>query len=137
DETVSLSSFAGQHVVVYFYPRADTPGCTSEACEFRDNWGRYDDAGVPVVGISDDPVSELAAFKDKYNLPFDLLSDAGGEVATAYESYDEQEITGELMDVTLRNTYVIGPDGTITAAFEGVDPEGHADEVLAAIEDAA
>jgi peroxiredoxin Q/BCP len=133
-ETVASADFDDRHVVVYFYPRADTPGCTAEACDFRDNWGRYADAGVPVLGVSDDPVEDLADFAEKYDLPFDLLSDADGEVATAYESYGEREIMGDVMDVTFRNTYVLGPDGTVEAAFEGVDPEGHADEVLAAIE---
>jgi peroxiredoxin Q/BCP len=133
-DDVALSEFDGQHVVVYFYPRADTPGCTTEACDFRDNWDRYADADVPVLGVSDDPVEDLADFAEKYDLPFDLLSDADGEVATAYESYGEREIMGDVMDVTFRNTYVLGPDGTIEAAFEGVDPEGHADEVLATIE---
>lgn len=136
-DTVSLGDFDDQYVVVYFYPRADTPGCTMEACEFRDNWDRYEDAGIPVLGISDDPVDDLDDFSSDYGLPFDLLSDTDGEVARAYESYGEREIMGDLMDVTDRNTYVVGPDGTIEAAFEGVDPDGHADEVLAAIEDAA
>jgi len=136
-DAVALSDFDDQYVVVYFYPRADTPGCTMEACEFRDNWDRYEDAGVPVLGVSDDPVADLADFREKYDLPFDLLSDDGGEVATAYESYGEREIMGDVADVTFRNTYVVGPDGTVEAAFEGVDPDGHADEVLAAIEDAA
>ena len=133
-EHVALSDFDDRHVVVYFYPRADTPGCTKEACDFRDNWERYEDAGVPVLGVSDDPVEDLADFQEKYDLPFDLLSDAGGEVATAYESYGERDVMGDVMEVTFRNTYVVAPDGSIAAAFEGVDPEGHADEVLAAIE---
>jgi peroxiredoxin Q/BCP len=131
---VALSEFRGRHVVVYFYPRADTPGCTKEACGFRDEWHRYEDADVAVLGISDDPVEDLDDFADKYDLPFDLLSDAGGEVATTYDSYGEREIMGDVMEVTFRNTYVVGPDGDIAAAFEGVNPEDHADEVLAAIE---
>jgi len=133
-ERVALSDFDDRYVVVYFYPRADTPGCTKQACDFRDNWERYADAGVPVLGVSDDPVEDLADFQEKYDLPFDLLSDADGEVATAYDSFGERDVMGDVMDVTFRNTYVVGPDGSIAAAFEGVDPEGHADEVLAAIE---
>jgi len=132
-ETVSLSDYEGEHVVVYFYPRADTPGCTTEACSFRDRWTDYEDHGVTVLGVSDDPVEDLADFKAKYDLPFDLLSDAGGEVATAYDSYGEREIMGDVMDVTFRNTFVVGPDGDVVAVFEGVDPEEHADEVLAAV----
>ncbi|MFB6120211.1 MAG: peroxiredoxin [Halobacteriaceae archaeon] len=123
-ESVALSDFADQYVVVYFYPRADTPGCTTEACEFRDEWNRYEAAGVTVLGLSDDPVTDLADFAEKYDLPFDLLSDADGSVARAYDAYD---------DGVSRNTYVVGPEGTVVAAFEDVDPEGHADEVLAAI----
>ncbi|MXR22157.1 peroxiredoxin [Halobacterium bonnevillei] len=133
-DVVSLSEHAGQYVVVYFYPRADTPGCTTEACSFRDRWSDYEARDVPVFGISDDPVEDLKDFARKYDLPFDLLSDDGGEVATTYDSYGEREIMGDVMDVTFRNTYVVGPDGDIVAAFEGVDPEEHADEVLAVID---
>ncbi|MFB6271137.1 MAG: thioredoxin-dependent thiol peroxidase [Halobacterium sp.] len=133
-ETVSLSEYDGQYVVVYFYPRADTPGCTKEACSFRDRWGDYEERDVPVFGISDDPVDDLKDFAEKYDLPFDLLSDADGEVASAYDSYGEREIMGDVQEVTLRNTYVVGPEGDIVAAFEGVDPEEHADEVLAVID---
>jgi peroxiredoxin Q/BCP len=133
-DPVALSAYRGQHVVVYFYPRADTPGCTAQACSFRDEWSRYENADVAVLGVSDDPVEDLDDFADKYDLPFELLSDANGEVATTYDSYGEREIMGDVMDVTFRNTYVVGPEGDIVAAFEGVDPEGHADDVLAAIE---
>ncbi|WP_336037025.1 peroxiredoxin [Halobacterium yunchengense] len=133
-EPVALSDFDGQHVVVYFYPRADTPGCTTEACGFRDRWRDYREREVTVLGVSDDPVADLADFAAKYDLPFDLLSDADGAVAAAYDSYGEREVAGETREVTLRNTYVVGPDGTVAAAFEGVDPEAHADEVLDALD---
>ncbi|MFC3478850.1 thioredoxin-dependent thiol peroxidase [Halobacterium litoreum] len=132
-EPVALSDYDDEYVVVYFYPRADTPGCTTEACSFRDRWSDYEEHGVTVLGVSDDSVEDLAAFKSKYDLPFDLLSDAGGEVATAYDSYGEREIAGDLLEVTFRNTFVVGPDGDVVAVFEGVDPEEHADEVLAAV----
>ncbi|WP_232688250.1 thioredoxin-dependent thiol peroxidase [Halobacterium zhouii] len=133
-ETVALSDYDDQYVVVYFYPRADTPGCTTEACSFRDRWGEYEDRGVAVLGISDDPVSDLADFAAEYNLPFELLSDEDGSIATQYDSYGEKNMFGDTFDGTFRNTYVVGPDGTIVAAFEGVDPEEHADEVLAALD---
>jgi peroxiredoxin Q/BCP len=133
-EPVSLSDHDGQYVVVYFYPRADTPGCTKEACSFRDRWSDYEDRDVPVFGISDDPVEDLQDFAQKYDLPFDLLSDDGGDVAAAYDSWGERDIMGDVMEVTFRNTYVVGPDGDIVAAFEGVDPEDHADEVLAVVD---
>ena len=134
-EKVALDDFEGQHLVVYFYPRADTPGCTTEACGFRDEWGRYEDADAAVVGISDDPVDDLADFAADYDLPFDLLSDEDGAVSSAYDSYGEKNVFGNVVDGVFRNTYVVGPDGDIVAVFEGVDPEGHADEVLAAITD--
>jgi peroxiredoxin Q/BCP len=133
-EPVALSEFDGQYVVVYFYPRADTPGCTTEACSFRDNWEAYESRDVPVLGVSDDPVEDLADFAEKYDLPFDLLSDEDGEVASAYGSYGEKNVFGNEVVGVFRNTYVVGPDGDIVAAFEGVDPEEHAEEVLEVID---
>lgn len=132
-EPVSLEEFAGNHVVLYFYPRADTPGCTTEACSFRDNWDAYAEENVDVLGISDDPVADIAEFKDKYDLPFDLLSDEDGSVATLYDSYGEKVVFGNHVEGTFRNTFVVGPDGHIVAVFEGVDPEEHAEEVLSVI----
>jgi len=134
DDHVALSDFAGQYVVVYFYPRADTPGCTTEACSFRDSWSAYRDADIVVLGISDDPVSDLATFAQKYDLPFDLLSDGDGTVASQYDSYGEKNMFGNTFDGVFRNTYVVGPDGHVVATFEGVDPEEHAGEVLAVVE---
>lgn len=133
-ETVSLADFEGQPVVLYFYPRADTPGCTTEACSFRDTWEAYERRNVPVLGISDDPIEDLADFKDKYDLPFDLLSDGDGSVASAYDSYGEKMVFGNEVEGTFRNTFVVGEEGTIVNIFEGVDPEGHAEEVLSVIE---
>jgi len=133
-EPVSLSDHRGQYAVVYFYPRADTPGCTTEACSFRDNWDEYADRGVPVFGISDDPVEDLKDFAEKYDLPFDLLSDEDGSVSAAYDSYGEKNVFGNEVEGVFRNTYVVGPDGDIVAAFEGVDPDEHAEEVLAVID---
>ncbi len=129
-EPVALSDYDGQYVVVYFYPRADTPGCTTEACSFRDNWEEYEQRDVPVLGISDDPVEDLADFAQKYDLPFDLLSDEDGSVSSAYDSYGEKNVFGNEVEGVFRNTDVVGPDGDVVAAFEGVDPEEHADEVL-------
>lgn len=129
-EAVSLSDHAGRPVVVYFYPRADTSGCTTEARSFRDAWDEYADAGAVVLGISDDPVDDIAAFREKYELPFDLLSDPDGSVASAYDSYGEKTMYGNSFDGVFRNTYLVGPDGRIAAAYPKVDPEGHADEVL-------
>jgi peroxiredoxin Q/BCP len=129
-DPVSLSDFEGQYVVLYFYPEADTRGCTVEAKDFRDNWAAYEDADVAVLGISNDPVADLADFRGKYDLPFDLLSDEDGSVARQYESYGTADIGGEESEIALRNTYLVGPDGSIEAVYEDVDPEGHADRVL-------
>jgi peroxiredoxin Q/BCP len=133
-EPVALSDFDDEYAVVYFYPRADTPGCTTEACSFRDRWDDYEDRNVTVLGISDDPVEDLADFKEKYDLPFDLLSDEDGSVASQYDSYGEKNMFGNTFDGVFRNTFVVGPGGDIEAVFEGVDPEEHADEVLAVID---
>ncbi len=131
DELVRLSEFDG-HVIVYFYPRANTDGCTIEANEFNDALEGRDD--ISVVGISDDPVSDLATFAEEYDLEFDLLSDEEGEVATLYDSYGEKRMFGNVFDGVFRNTYVVGPEKTIDAAYEGVSPEGHAEAVLEDIE---
>jgi peroxiredoxin Q/BCP len=133
-ERVALSEFDGW-VVVYFYPRADTPGCTTEACGFRDAIDEFEARGVSVVGISDDPVSDLAAFAEEYDLPFDLLSDESGEVAEAYDSYGEKNMFGKTFDGVFRNTYVVAPDGTIARAYEDVSPENHAEGILLDLED--
>ena len=135
-DTVRLSDYEGQWVVVYFYPRANTEGCTIEACEFRDRKPAFEELDVPVLGISDDPVEDLEAFADDYDLNFHLLSDENGEVATLYESYGEKQMFGNTFDGVFRNTYVVGPDRTVEAVFEGVDPEGHAEEVLEVVSDA-
>ena len=135
EEPVSLADFRGRPVVVYFYPRADTPGCTTEACGFRDAWAEYQDRDVVVLGISDDPVADLADFAETYGLPFQLLSDPDGEVADAYGSYGEKNMFGRTFDGVFRNTYVVGSDGTIAAVYPGVDPEGHAEELLDHLDD--
>ena len=130
-EPVALSEFSGQTVVVYFYPRADTPGCTTQACSFRDSREDYAERDVVVLGISDDPVEDLQKFAEKYDLPFRLLSDESGKVAEAYDSYGEKNVFGNTVEGVFRNTYVIDEEGTIAAVYEGVDPEGHAEEILA------
>ncbi|MDY6817276.1 MAG: peroxiredoxin [Halobacteriales archaeon] len=130
-DPVALSDYSGERVVLYFYPRADTRGCTIEAKDFRDHWDAFVDADVTVLGISNDPVEDLAAFAEKYDLPFELLSDEDGAVASAYETYGTVEIDGETNEIALRNTYVIAPDGTIERVYEDVSPDGHAKEILA------
>jgi len=130
-EPVALEDLRGDYVVVYFYPRADTPGCTTEACGFRDNWERFAEADVAVLGVSDDPVEDLADFAEKHELPFHLLSDADGEVSAAYDSYGEKNVFGNVVEGVFRNTYLVGPDGDVVRAHKGVDPENHAEELLA------
>ncbi|WP_222918664.1 thioredoxin-dependent thiol peroxidase [Natrinema sp. SYSU A 869] len=135
-ETVTRSDFEGQRLVIYFYPRANTEGCTTEACGFNDTLPRLEDCDATVVGISDDSVDDIADFAADYDLKFDLLSDEFGEVATLYDSYGEKQMFGNTFDGVFRNTYVVDPDGQIEAVYESVSPDGHADEVLAALEPA-
>ena len=125
-DPVSLSDYRGRRVVLYFYPRADTPGCTTEACGFRDAWDDYADADVAVLGVSDD----LADFADEYDLPFELLADEDGTVASAYDSYGEKNMFGNTFDGVFRNTYVVDADGTVELVYEGVSPDDHAETVL-------
>jgi peroxiredoxin Q/BCP len=129
-EPVRLSDFEGQRVVLYFYPRADTPGCTKEACGFRDAWDAFEDHGITVLGVSNDSIEDLAAFKSRYDLPFTLLSDPDGDVASTYESYGTREIKGEEWEIAFRNTYLIDKDGRIEQIYENVSPEGHSKEIL-------
>ncbi|WP_135534294.1 thioredoxin-dependent thiol peroxidase [Halostella pelagica] len=129
-DPVSLSDFRGQRVVLYFYPRANTDGCTTEACGFRDNWAAFEDRDVAVIGISDDSVEDLKEFEQDHDLPVTLLSDERGEVATLYDSYGEKQMFGNTFDGVFRNTYVIDETGEIERSYEGVDPDGHADEIL-------
>jgi len=130
-EPVALSEFEGRKVVVYFYPRADTEGCTKEACSFRDAYEEFAERNVAVLGISDDPVEDLADFAEKHDLPIRLLSDESGEIASAYDSYGEKNMFGNTFDGVFRNTYVVDEEGRIAATYEDVDPEGHAEEILA------
>jgi peroxiredoxin Q/BCP len=129
-ETVTVDPRDARHTVVYFYPRADTPGCTAEACGFRDEWDAFEEADIAVVGVSDDPVEDLAPFAEKHDLPFTLLSDPDGEVASAYDSYGEKQMFGNTFDGVFRNTYVLDAEGTVVLAYEGVSPEDHAVEIV-------
>lgn len=122
-QRISLANFAGKQIVIlYFYPKADTPGCTKEACGFRDALAEYDKSNVAVLGISPDPVADIARFGDKYHLNFPLLADSDHSVAEKYGVWQ-----GKLQ----RTTFVIGKDGMILHVFENVKPQGHDQEVLA------
>ena len=120
--------------VVYFYPRADTPGCTTEACGFRDLYEEFAARDVGVFGISDDTVPALATFAEKYDLPIELLSDTDGDVARAYDSYGEKHLFGNVVEGVFRNTYLV-KDGTVVHAYEGVEPDDPASTVLADIDE--
>jgi thioredoxin-dependent peroxiredoxin len=122
---VTLSALRGQRVIVYFYPAAMTPGCTKEACDFRDSRSDLSGAGVTVLGISPDPPAKLAKFRDKEGLTFPLLSDPGRDVLRAYGAYGEKMMYGKTTVGVIRSTFVIGPDGTIEKAYYGVKATGH------------
>jgi len=123
--TVSLSDFAGRSVVVYFYPKAMTPGCTTQACDFRDARERFEDAGYAVVGISPDPPEKLARFVERDGVTFPLLSDPGHQVLEAYGAYGEKKNYGRTVVGVIRSTVVIGPDGVVTEARYSVRAKGH------------
>ncbi|MBX9601258.1 MAG: thioredoxin-dependent thiol peroxidase [Bryobacteraceae bacterium] len=128
-----LSAHAGRTVVLYFYPKSDTPGCTTEACEFRDEAGAFVKKGAVIVGISPDKVSAQAKFKTKYGLPFQLLADENHQAADAYGVWKEKSMYGKKYMGVERTTFVIGPDGRIARIFGKVKPKGHAAEVLSAV----
>jgi peroxiredoxin Q/BCP len=130
-ETIELAKFAGKKVVVlYFYPRADTPGCTKEACGFRDAHAEFDKAKVAVLGISPDPVEDVTSFANKFSLNFPLLADADHAIAEKYGVWQEKSMYGKKYMGVARTTFVIGKDGHIAHVFEKVKPEGHDLEVL-------
>jgi thioredoxin-dependent peroxiredoxin len=132
-ETISLSDFRGQTVVLYFYPRADTPGCTTQACGVRDHRANYEQAGAVVLGISPDPVSKVRAFADKYGLEFPLLADEDHSVSDAYGVWGEKSRYGRKYMGVERTTFIIGPDGVIREVMRRVKPAEHDDLVLGAL----
>jgi peroxiredoxin Q/BCP len=127
---VSLSDFAGRHVIVYFYPAAMTPGCTTEACEFTAARDPLDGAGYAVVGISPDPPAKLARFRESSDLTITLLSDPDRSVLSAYGAYGEKKNYGKTVMGVIRSTFVIGPDGRIERAWRNVKATGHVARVL-------
>jgi peroxiredoxin Q/BCP len=132
-ERLRLSDLRGRPLVLYFYPKDDTPGCTTEACGFRDAYDRFRERGAVVLGVSPDTEASHARFKDKYRLPFTLLADEDRDVARAYGVLVERERNGPKRLAIERSTFVIGPDGAVRKAMRGVRPEGHADEALTAL----
>jgi len=132
-EAVTLSSFRGAPVVLYFYPRDDTPGCTAQAIGIRDAWGEFQERGAVVLGVSPDSPKKHTGFREKYGLPFTLLADEDHAVAETYGVWVEKTFAGKKYMGVERSTFVIGPDGTLTKVMRRVKPDTHADEVLAAL----
>jgi peroxiredoxin Q/BCP len=132
-QKVALKEFAGTRVVLYFYPADDTPGCTKEACQFNDQLGQFRDLKVRVLGISPDGAAAHVAFRSKYHLTFDLLSDPNKKVTAKYGAFGEKMLYGKKVLGVIRSTFVIGPSGTIEHAWYAVHADGHAARVLAAL----
>jgi len=130
---VSLSDHAGSRLIIYFYPKAFTPGCTTQACDFRDNHQAFDQAGYRIVGISPDPVERLRSYRDEHHLPFPVLSDPDHAVAAAYGAWGVKKNYGKEYAGIIRSTFMIGPDGTVEKAWRNVKATGHAERVLAAV----
>ena len=130
---VSLSDFAGRNVILYFYPKDNTPGCNKEACSFRDRWDDFKEKGAVVLGVSTDGVKSHDKFADKFKLPFTLLADDEKRIVKAYGVYGPQTFMGIKYTGTSRVTFLIGPDGKIKKIWPAVKPAEHAAEVLAAL----
>jgi peroxiredoxin Q/BCP len=125
-----LADYRGKFVLLYFYPKDDTHGCTIEACNFRDDYSAYQEAGVVLLGASPDAVKSHQKFKNKYNLPFPLLTDEGHRTADHYGAWGPKKMMGRAYDGILRTTFLIDPDGVILKVFENVKPPNHSQEVL-------
>ena len=132
-DKVRLSTLRGKKVVLYFYPKDNTPGCTTEACEIRDRQPELLARGAVVLGISPDSVASHRKFKVKHDLPFVLLADPDHSVAAAYGAWGEKKMYGKVYEGILRTTFILGEDGTIERVFEKVKPKGHGDQVVQAI----
>jgi len=128
-----LADYAGHALVLYFYPKDDTPGCTTEACNFRDDYSAYEKAGVVILGVSPDSPASHAKFKEKYHLPYTLLADQGHKVCDLYGTWGPKKMMGRNFEGVLRTTFLIGPDGMIIKVFENVKPAEHSAEILEAL----
>ena len=133
-ESVTLSSLRGRPVVLYFYPKDDTPGCTAQACGIRDGWDGFAQRGAVVLGVSPDDVASHVKFKEKYGLPFTLLADEDHEVSEAYGTWVEKNMYGKRYMGVERSTFVIDADGTVARVMRKVKPDTHAGDVLAALD---
>jgi peroxiredoxin Q/BCP len=132
-EAVTLSSLRGNSIVLYFYPKDDTPGCTAQACGIRDAYADFERAGAVVLGISPDKETKHVKFKEKYGLPFTLLADPQHEVAERYGTWSEKRYMGRTYWGVNRTTFLVAPDGTVAKVMHDVKPDTHADDVLAAL----
>lgn len=130
---VSLEDLRGRPVVLYFYPKDDTPGCTTQACGIRDQWSQFEAAGAAVLGVSPDTVASHQRFAARHDLPHTLLADPEREVLTAYGAWGEKVLYGRTTIGVIRSTFLIGPDGTIAKVWKRVQTEKHAAQVLAAL----
>lgn len=135
DETVELKDFSGKTLVLYFYPKADTPGCTTQACGIRDRWKEYEKAGAVVVGVSPDTPDKLAKFKEKYNLPFTLIGDPDHKIAEKYGVWVEKSMYGKKYMGVQRSTFIIDGSGKVAAVLPKVQPKKHDDLVLKALDE--
>ena len=133
-EERTLSEFRGSPVVLYFYPKDDTPGCTTEACNFRDDYSAYDQSGVRILGVSPDTPKSHTKFKAKYNLPFTLLADVDHAVCDLYGVWGPKKFMGREYQGVLRTTFLIDKDGQIAQVFENVKPADHSAEILEALQ---
>ena len=132
-ETVKLSDLRGKPVVLYFYPKDDTPGCTTQACAIRDAWNKFERAGAVVLGVSPDDESSHVKFKEKYELPFALLADTEHSTAEDYGVWKEKNYAGKTYMGVERSTFVIDADGNVAKELRNVKPDTHADDVLAVL----
>lgn len=133
--TISLAGLKGKNVILYFYPKDDTSGCTKEACAFRDDFAEFKKRGAVVLGVSTDPVKSHDKFVKKYSLPFTLLADEDKKIVQAYGVWGQKSFMGRKYMGTHRVTFLIGPDGRIEKIWPEVKPEEHAREVIAALTD--
>jgi peroxiredoxin Q/BCP len=132
-ETIKLSDLRGKQVVLYFYPKDDTPGCTTQACGIRDAYGEFEQAGAVVLGLSPDDEASHVKFKEKYGLPFTLLADTDHAVSEQYGVWGEKKFMGRTYMGVSRSTFVIAEDGTVKRVMHNVKPDSHADDVLEAL----
>lgn len=131
--SVTLSDLRGKRVILYFYPKADTPGCTAQACDFRDRQPQIQERGAIVLGVSPDPVDEVKAFHEKFGLPFDLLADEDHSVCEAYGVWKLKQMFGNEYWGVERSTFLIDAEGRVEQVFRRVNPEGHANELIDAL----